>query len=38
VAIAMDEAFQSGRFKKGDLILLFAFGAGLTWAASVIEW
>jgi 3-oxoacyl-[acyl-carrier-protein] synthase-3 len=38
VAIALDEAVQTGRIEKGDLILLIAFGAGLTWAAAVIEW
>ncbi len=38
VAIALDEAVQQGRIRKGDLILLIAFGAGLTWAAAVIEW
>jgi 3-oxoacyl-[acyl-carrier-protein] synthase-3 len=38
VAIALDEAVQSGRIHPGDLILLVVFGAGLTWAAAVIEW
>jgi len=38
VAIALDEAVQSGRIHRGDLILLVVFGAGLTWAAAVIEW
>jgi 3-oxoacyl-[acyl-carrier-protein] synthase-3 len=38
VAIALDEAVQAGRIAKGDLILLIVFGAGLTWAAAVIEW
>ena len=38
VAIALDEAVQEGRIQTGDLILLIAFGAGLTWAAAVIEW
>lgn len=38
VAIALDEAVQSGRVQRGDLILLVVFGAGLTWAAAVIEW
>ena len=38
VAIALDEAVQQDRVKKGDLILLVVFGAGLTWAAAVIEW
>jgi 3-oxoacyl-[acyl-carrier-protein] synthase III len=38
VAIALDEAVQSDRVKKGDLLLLIVFGAGLTWGAAVIEW
>ncbi|HZL44317.1 MAG TPA: beta-ketoacyl-ACP synthase III [Verrucomicrobiae bacterium] len=38
VAIALDEAVQSGRIHRGDLIMLMVFGAGLTWGAAVIEW
>ena len=38
VAIALDEAVSSGRLRRGDLILLVVFGAGLTWGAAVIEW
>ena len=38
VAIALDEAVQSGRIKRGDLVLLIVFGAGLTWGAAIIEW
>lgn len=38
VAIALDEAVESGRIQRGDLILLMVFGAGLTWGAAVIEW
>jgi 3-oxoacyl-[acyl-carrier-protein] synthase-3 len=38
VAIALDEAVQSGNIQRGDLILLVVFGAGLTWGAAVIEW
>jgi 3-oxoacyl-[acyl-carrier-protein] synthase-3 len=38
VAIALDDAVQSGRVKRGDLVLLIVFGAGLTWGAAVIEW
>jgi 3-oxoacyl-[acyl-carrier-protein] synthase-3 len=38
VAIALDEAVSQGRLKRGDLALLVVFGAGLTWAAAVIEW
>ncbi|MFH1191288.1 MAG: beta-ketoacyl-ACP synthase III [Candidatus Omnitrophota bacterium] len=35
---ALCEAVQDGRVKRGDIILLDAFGAGLVWGASVIEW
>jgi 3-oxoacyl-[acyl-carrier-protein] synthase-3 len=38
VAIALDEAVKTGRIKKGDYVLLEAFGAGLTWAAALIKW
>ncbi|HBM86477.1 MAG TPA: 3-oxoacyl-ACP synthase [Opitutae bacterium] len=38
VPIALDEAFRAGRIKSGDLILLVAFGAGLTWASTLIKW
>jgi 3-oxoacyl-[acyl-carrier-protein] synthase-3 len=38
VAIALDEAVRAGRIQRGDLVLMLAFGAGLTWAAAVIEW
>ncbi|MCX5709847.1 MAG: 3-oxoacyl-ACP synthase, partial [Candidatus Omnitrophica bacterium] len=35
---ALVEAVRSGRVKKGDIILLDAFGAGLVWGACVIRW
>ena len=38
VAIALDEAVRSGCVVRGDLILVIAFGAGLTWGAAIIEW
>ena len=38
VAIALDDAVECGRVRTGDLLLLIVFGAGLTWAAAVIEW
>ena len=37
-AVALCEAVEEGRVKKGDIILLDAFGAGLTWGAIVIKW
>ena len=38
VVIALDEAVASGKVRRGDLVLLIAFGGGLTWGAAVIEW
>ena len=38
VAIALDEANHSGAIKKGDNVVLVAFGAGLTWASTLIRW
>lgn len=36
--IALCEAVKEGRIKKGDVILLDSFGAGLVWGACVIKW
>lgn len=36
--VALDEAARSERIKSGDLVELIAFGAGLTWGATVIQW
>ncbi len=38
VPIALDEAVRKGRIEKGDLVLMAAFGGGLTWAAALIKW
>jgi 3-oxoacyl-[acyl-carrier-protein] synthase-3 len=38
IPLALDEAVQAGRVKPGDVILMEAFGAGLTWASAVIRW
>ncbi len=38
VPIALDEAVRAGRVKKGDKIVLVAFGAGLTWGSTLIQW
>ncbi len=37
-ATALCEAVEAGRIKKGDIILLDAFGAGLVWGACLIKW
>jgi len=38
IPIAMYEAQEEGRLKKGDLVLLAAFGGGLTWGSALIRW
>lgn len=38
IAIALDEAARTGAIKRGDNVLLVAFGAGFAWAASVVRW
>jgi 3-oxoacyl-[acyl-carrier-protein] synthase-3 len=38
IGLALDEAYRKGRIQSGDLILLVAFGAGLTWGTSLIKW
>ncbi|MBK7934150.1 MAG: ketoacyl-ACP synthase III [Pyrinomonadaceae bacterium] len=37
IPIAMDECIQSGRIHEGSLVLLTAFGGGVTWAGTVIR-
>lgn len=37
-AIALCEAVEKGRVKKGSCILLDAFGGGLVWGACIIKW
>jgi len=38
IPIALDEAVRTGRIKAGSLVMLGAFGAGLTWASAMIRW
>jgi 3-oxoacyl-[acyl-carrier-protein] synthase-3 len=38
IPTALDEAVRDGRIKKGDIILLDAFGAGLTYGSSLLRW
>jgi 3-oxoacyl-[acyl-carrier-protein] synthase-3 len=38
IPLALDEAVREGRIHKGNVILLAAFGAGLTWASAVVRW
>ena len=38
IPIALDEALKEGRIKRGDLVMLTAFGSGYTWASAAIRW
>lgn len=38
IPIALDEALHKGLINKDDVLLLVAFGAGLTWASVVLKW
>ncbi|MFV1951164.1 MAG: beta-ketoacyl-ACP synthase III [Nitrospinota bacterium] len=38
IPLALDEAVKEGRVSKGDLVLMVAFGGGLTWGSALIRW
>ena len=38
VPLALCEAVESGKVKKGDVVAMAGFGAGLTWASCLIKW
>ena len=38
IPLALDEAVKAGRIKEGSLVMIGAFGAGLTWASALIRW
>ena len=38
IPIALTEAWEEGRIKEGDLIVLAAFGSGFTWGSAIIRW
>ncbi|RPI89457.1 MAG: ketoacyl-ACP synthase III [Planctomycetaceae bacterium] len=38
IPIALDEAFEAGRIRRGDTLLLSGFGAGLTWGTALFRW
>jgi len=35
IPVAMAEAKASGRMRSGDIVLMVAFGAGMTWGAAL---
>ena len=38
IPIALDEVWRAGRIKRGDCVVLTAFGSGFTWASAVLRW
>jgi 3-oxoacyl-[acyl-carrier-protein] synthase-3 len=38
IPLALAEAVREGKVKKGDIIAIAGFGAGLNWGAAIIKW
>lgn len=38
IPLALDEVWRRGELKRGDILLMVGFGAGLTWGANVVRW
>ncbi|NRB83943.1 MAG: ketoacyl-ACP synthase III [Winogradskyella sp.] len=38
IPIALTEAWEEGKIKEGDNVVLAAFGSGFTWGSAVIKW
>jgi len=38
IPIALTEAWEKGKIKEGDLVVLAAFGSGFTWGSVLIRW
>ncbi len=38
IPLALEEAWKDGKIKHGDLVLIVAFGSGLTWGATLLRW
>ena len=38
IPLALEEAWREGKIKHGDLVLIVAFGSGLTWGATLLRW
>ena len=38
VPLALDTAVRDGRIKRGETIMLEAFGGGFTWGSALIKW
>jgi 3-oxoacyl-[acyl-carrier-protein] synthase-3 len=38
IPIALTEAWQEGKIKEGNIVVLAAFGSGFTWGSTIIRW
>lgn len=38
IPVALDEAYRKSMINRGDIVLLVAFGTGLTWGFLVLKW
>jgi 3-oxoacyl-[acyl-carrier-protein] synthase-3 len=38
IPLALDEAVRAGRVKRGDVVVMSAMGAGITWGTVVLRW
>jgi 3-oxoacyl-[acyl-carrier-protein] synthase-3 len=38
IPIALTEAWEQGKIKSGDIVVLAAFGSGFTWGSAIIKW
>jgi 3-oxoacyl-[acyl-carrier-protein] synthase III len=38
IPLLLDQSYRAGKFQRGDLLLLVAFGSGFTWASTLMRW
>ena len=38
IVIALSEAWEKGKVKENDIVLLAAFGSGFTWGSVLMRW
>jgi 3-oxoacyl-[acyl-carrier-protein] synthase III len=38
IPLMLDQAYRAGKLRRGDLLLLVAFGSGFTWASTLLRW
>jgi 3-oxoacyl-[acyl-carrier-protein] synthase-3 len=38
IPVALDEWVREGKIRRGDNVLMAAFGGGATWGAVLVEW